>query len=86
MEREVFAIAEMYRNVRTSVQIDGEQSNEFGVWEKVHRGSARGPLLFAGVVIGFAGDVRERGVRKLLCADGLMLLGDGRQEVEGKCA
>jgi len=36
MEREITAIMEMYKNIKTSVRMDGERSDEFAVKVGVH--------------------------------------------------
>ena len=43
MEREVFAITEMYKNTKTSIKIDGKISQIFEV--KVYQDSVLNPLL-----------------------------------------
>ena len=77
MERKVFAIAVMYKNVKTSVKIDGKQSEKFEVKVGVHQGSVLSPLLFVVVMDKITNDVREVGVKELMCADDLVVLGDG---------
>ena len=82
MEREVFAITEMYKNIKTSVEVNDKQSF-IEVKVGVHQGSVLSPLLFAVVMDVFTKDVREKGVKELLYADDLGLLGDS-WEVENK--
>ena len=45
MEREVFAITEMYKNIKTSVKILYKQSKEFEVKVGVHQDLVLSPLV-----------------------------------------
>jgi len=81
MEREIMVIMKMYKNIKTSVQMDEERSDEFVVKVGVHQGSVLSPLLFAVVMDEITRDMRG-GVKEILYADELVLLGDDRTEVE----
>jgi len=58
MEREIMAIMEIYKNIKTSVQTDGERSDEFVVKVGVHQGSVLSSLLFAVVMDEITRDVK----------------------------
>ena len=57
------------------MQIDGERSEEFEVIEGVQQGSVLSLVLFVIDMDENTNDVREGGVKKLLYADDLVLLG-----------
>ena len=61
--------------ITTSVQIDGEKSEEFEVIG-VQQGSVLSQVLFVIDMDENTNDVREGGVKKLLYADDLVLLGE----------
>ena len=61
--------------IATSVQIDGERSEEFEVIVGVQQGSVLSLVLFVIDMDENTNDVREGGVKKLLYADDLVLLG-----------
>ena len=61
--------------ITTSVQIDGEKSEEFEVIG-VQQGSVLSLVLFVIDMDENTNDVREDGVKKLLYADDLVLLGE----------
>ena len=61
--------------ITTSVQIDGERSEEFEVIVGVQQGSVLSLVLFVIDMDENTNDVREGGVKKLLYADDLVLLG-----------
>ena len=50
MEREVFAIMEMYKNIKTYVKMNGKQSKEFEVKVGVYQDSVLSLSLFAVVM------------------------------------
>ena len=58
----------MCKNIKTSVKTDGERSKEFDMKLEVHQGSVLCPLLFAVAIDEAAKEVRESGVKELLCA------------------
>ena len=60
--------------ITTSVQIDGERSEEFKVIVGVQQGSVLSLVLFVIDMDENTNDVREGGVKKLLYADDLVLL------------
>ena len=60
--------------IKTSVQIDGERSEEFEVIVGVLQGSVLSLVLFVIYMDENTNDVRE-GIKKLLYADDLVLLG-----------
>ena len=70
---------EMYKNIKTSVKIDGKQSKEFEVQVRVHQGFVLSPLLLAMEMDEIAKDVRGR-VKEHLYADSLVLLEDSWEE------
>ena len=72
----------MYRNIKTSVKIVGERSKEFEVKVDIHQSLILSPLLFAVVMNEVTKDVRKSGVKNLLYADDLVLLGDSWKEAE----
>ena len=75
----------MYKNITTSGRLDGEESEEFIMKVRVHQGLVLSPLLFAIVMDEITKDVREDGVKKLLCADNvgqLRLFKDSCKEVK----
>ena len=74
MEREVFAIIEMHKNIKTFGKIDGKRPKEFEV--KVHQGSNLSLLLFVVVMDEITKNVRKNPVKELLDAGDLVLLGD----------
>ena len=76
-------ITEMYdKNITTSGRIDGEESEEFEVKIGVHQGLVLSPFLFAIGMDEITKNVREGGVKELLCADDVVLLGDSCEEAE----
>jgi len=86
MEREIQVIKEMYQGARTAVRVENERSEWFEVKVGVHQGSVLSPLLFAVVMDVISSEVREGGVKELLYADDLVLLGDSWQEVRERYA
>ena len=83
IEREIAAIAEMYRSPQTAVRLDGEFSNYFTVNVGVHQGSILSPLLFIIVVDEITKHLKTD-LREFLYADDLVLIGDSWEEVAGK--
>ena len=81
MERKVFAITEMHKNIKTSVII-GTRSKEFEVKVGVHQGSVR----LCWVKLQITKDIEQDGAKELLYADDLVLLGDSWKEVEKRYA
>ena len=61
--------------IKTSVQIDGERSEEFEVIVRVQQGSVLSLVLFVIDMDENTNGVREGGIKKLLYADDLVLLG-----------
>jgi len=82
MEREIMVFMEMYKNIKTSVLMDGERLDKFVVKVGVHQGLVLSPLLFAVVMDEITRDAREGGIKEILYADDLVLLGDDWTEVE----
>ena len=78
MKRET--IKKIFKNIKTSIKIDGKRSKEFEV--KVNQDSVLSPLLFAVVMDGITKDVRKSGVKEVLYAGNLVLLKDSWKEVE----
>jgi len=76
MEREIMVILEMYKNIKTSVRMDGERPDKFVVKVGVHQGSVLSSLLFAVVMDEITRDVTEGGVKEILNADDLFFLED----------
>ena len=76
MKRKVFAIEEMYKNIKTSVKIDGKRSKKFVVKVRAHQGSVFSPFLFVVVMDKITKDVKEGDVKEFLQSDDLVLLGD----------
>ena len=68
------------------MRIDGEKSEEFEMKVGFHQGSVLTPLQFAIVMDGITKDVRESGVKELLYAYDLVLLGNSWEEVEMRYA
>ena len=75
IERKITAIAEMHKNIKTSVKTNGKRSKEFQVKIRVHYGSVLSHLLFAVVKDEITKDVREGGEKELPYADDLIRLG-----------
>ena len=86
IEEEVLAITEMYKNITTSVRIDGERSKEFEVKVGVHQGLVLSTLLFEIVMHEITKNGRKSGLKEFLNADDLVLLGDNWEEVEMRYA
>ena len=76
----------MCKNIETSVKIDGEQSKKFKMRVGIHQSLVFNPLLCAVVMDEVTKDINVSGVKELLYADDLVLLGDSWQEVDKKCA
>ena len=74
------------QNIKTSVKIDCKQAKEFEVKVGVHQGSVLSPLLFTMVMEKTTEDVRKGGVKEVLYADDLVLLGDSWKKVEKRYA
>ena len=72
----------MYKNIATSVRIVVEKSEKFEAKVGFHQGLVLIPLLYAIVMDEITKDIREGGVKKLLYAYDLVLLGNSREEVE----
>jgi len=72
MEREIMSIMEMYKNINTSVRMDGESSDKFVVKVGVHHGSVLSPILFAVVIDELTRDVKDD-VKEILHADDLAI-------------
>ena len=83
MEREVRAVMEMYKEVETSVKLEGEMLEWFKIKVGVHQGSVLSPLLFAIVMDAITENV-EKGMKEFLYADDLVIMGDSWEEVEEK--
>ena len=65
MEREVFAITVMYKNIKTRVKIDDKRLKEFEVKVGVHRDSVLSSLLLAMVMDKITKDTRIDGEEEL---------------------
>ena len=71
-----FLSAHQITFITTSVQIDGERSEEFKVIVGVQQGSVLSLVLFVVDMDENTNDVKEGDVKKLQYADDLMLLGE----------
>ena len=68
---------EMYKNITTLVQPNGERQEDFEVKVEVHQGSqglVLSHLLFSIVMDEYTKDAREGGVKELLFADDLLMI------------
>ena len=58
---------EMYKEVETSVKLEGEMSEWFKIKVGVHQGSVLSPLLFAIVMDALTENVGKRNERVFVC-------------------
>ena len=72
----------MYKNIATSVRIVVKKSEKFEAKVGFHQGLVLTPLLYAIVMDEITKDAREGGVKELLYAYDLVLLGNSREEVK----
>ena len=73
---------EMYEEVRLVVQLEGHTSEDFPVKVGVHQGSILSPWFFNIVLDEVSKEARENGMKELLYADDLALIGKTKQELE----
>ena len=67
------AVSATYTGAKTSVLVDGQKSEEFGVSVGVHQGSILSPLLFITVMQYVTESARHNDLMELLYADDLAL-------------
>ena len=74
----------MYDGPKTSVTVNGVQSEHFEVKVGVHQGSVLSPILFIMVLEAMSQEFRGSFPWELLHADDLVLIADSVEEVMGK--
>lgn len=77
----VRVVMAMYDGSRTSVRVDGTQSEEFVVKVGVHQGSVLSPLLFIMVLEALSQEFRVGLPLEMLYADDLVLMAESMEEV-----
>ena len=75
----------MYKNIATSVRIVVEKSEKFEAKVGFHQGLVLTPLLYAIVMDEITKDIREGGVKELLYAYDLVLLGKSGRGKNDTC-
>ena len=76
----------MYDGSKTSVRVNGVQSEDFEVKVGVHQGSVLSLILFIMVLEAISQEFRGGSPWELLYADDLVLIADSVEEVMGKYA
>ena len=79
MECYVKAVMEMYKEVLSRVNVEGEDSREFEVRVGIHQGSVLSPFIFAVVMDVVTEEVAKEG-RALMYADDLVLICETKEE------
>ena len=79
MECYVKAVMEIYKEVLSRVNVEGEDSREFEVRVGIHQGSVLSPFIFAVVMDVVTEEVAKEG-RALMYADDLVLICETKEE------
>ena len=80
----ISAINDMYEGASTSVRTHDRTTEDFPITIGLHQGSTLSPYLFTLVLDVLTEHIQELAPRCMLYADDVVLLGESREEVNGR--
>ena len=83
-EKYIRIIQDMYENCKTKVRCAAGDTDDFNVKVGLHQGSPLSPFLFATSTDCITGEIQRESPWDILFADGVVLCGQTREEIEGR--